>query len=163
MDKGNLVCSGKLMDIFNNPRYLVAARLTGCKNISKAERLSSHELYAEDWNIKLCVEEEIPQDLCYVGIRAHFFEAVSHKSDVNIMETELVDVIEEPFEVNVILRNKNKNHSSVEHMIWWKLPKDRWSIEFSGKAPEFLRFPPEHILLLKGIDLGGLNEAVDSF
>ncbi len=163
MDKGNIVCSGKLKDIFRDPRYLVAARLTGCKNFSKAERLSSHELYAKDWNIKLYVEQEISEGLCYVGIRAHFLEAVSHKGDLNIMEPELVDVIEEPFEVNVIFCNKNKNHSSVEHMIWWKLPKDRWSAEFRGQAPEFLRFPPEHILLLKGIDLGGLNESVDSF
>lgn len=163
MDKGNVVCSGKLKDIFKEPRYLVAARLTGCKNISKAERLSSHELYAKDWNIKLNVEQEISEDICYVGIRAHFLEALSCKGDGNIIETELVDVTEEPFEVNVIFYNKNKKHSSLEHMIWWKLPKDRWSGEFCSQAPKFLRFPPEHILLLKGIDIGGLNETIDSF
>ncbi len=163
MDNGNLVCSGKLKDIFRDPKYLLAARLTGCKNISKAERLSSHELYAKDWNIKLYVEQEISEDLCYVGIRAHYLEALSHKDDVNIMELELIDVIEEPFEVNVMFCNKDKNYSSAEHMIWWKLPKERWFDEFSGQAPEFLRFPPEHILLLKGIDIGGLNEPVNSF
>lgn len=163
MDKGYMMCSGKLKDIFNDPQYLVAARLTGCKNISKAERLSSHELYATDWNIKLYTAQEISEDIRYVGIRAHFFEALSHKEDKNIIEPEIVEVTEEPFEVNVIVCNKNNKYSSMEHMIWWKLPKDRWKHEFSGQAPKYLRFPPEHILLLKGMDRGDLNESVNSF
>ncbi len=162
MDQGNLVCSGKLKNIFQDPKYLIAARLTGCKNISKAERVSSHELYAKDWNMKLYVEQEISEDISYVGIRAHYLEALSRKGDVNTIEPELVDVTEEPFEVNVLFRNKNKEHSSTEHLIWWKLPKDRWTGEFGSWAPEFLRFPPEHILLLKGIDIGGLNETINS-
>jgi molybdate transport system ATP-binding protein len=163
MDKGNMVCSGKLKDIFRDPGYLIAARLTGCKNISRAERISSHELYAKDWNMKLQATQEISEDIRYVGIRAHFLEALSHKSDGNIMEPEVVDVTEEPFEVNVMFRNKNNEHSSAEHTIWWKLPKDRWSGEFGSRAPEFLRFPPEHILLLKGTDIGGLDESINSF
>lgn len=162
MDQGKLLCNGKLKDIFKDPKHIVAARLTGCKNISRAERLSLHELYAKDWNIKLHVEQEISEDICYVGIRAHYLQALSHQGGGNIIEPELVDIIEEPFEVNVIFNNKNKEHSSAEHMIWWKLPKNRWFGEYNSQVPEFLRFPPEHILLLKGIDIGGLHESVDS-
>lgn len=159
MDKGKLVCSGELKDIFRNPGYLVAARLTGCKNFSKAERLSSHELYARDWNLKLYTRQEISEDIGYVGIRAHFLEALSHKSDENIMEPELVEVIEDTFEVNVIFCNKNINHNSEEHKIWWKLPKDQWYGQFVNQVPRFLRFPPEHLLLLKGNDNSSTDDS----
>lgn len=163
MDQGKLVCSGILKDIFRDPGYLVAARLTGCKNFSKAERLSAHELYARDWNIRLHSGQEISKGITYVGIRAHFLEALSDKGDVNTIEPELIEVIEDPFEVNVIFCNKNKNQLSEEHKIWWKIPKDEWYGVFGSHVPEFLRFPPEHILLLKGNNNGGSDETVDSF
>ena len=52
-------------EIFDNPGTVNAARLTGCKNISRATKTGTHEVYASDWDIKLTFPEqtEIPSNL----------------------------------------------------------------------------------------------------
>jgi molybdate transport system ATP-binding protein len=151
MDHGHLICKGKLNDIFQNPNYLVAARLTGCKNFSKAEKVSDHEVYASDWNVNLHVEQPIPEDLSHVGIRAHYLKAVSEEMELqqNIIEPEFVELMEDPFEINVIFKNKKRNVETKENKIWWKLSKEQWYRELNGQVPYYIAFPSDNILLLK--------------
>jgi molybdate transport system ATP-binding protein len=103
MDNGRLICQGDLKEIFDEPKTLTAARLTGCKNFSKAVKVSEHELFASDWNLTLWVEQIIPDSINYIGIRAHYFKSTVSSYDCkNLIEPELVEVIESPFEVNVL-------------------------------------------------------------
>lgn len=151
MDQGRLICTGKLKDIFTDPRYLVAARLTGCKNISKARKLSEHEVYASDWDVKLFVEQEVPDGLNYVGIRAHYLRSadLNRDTDRNLIEPGLITVMENPFEINIIVKNKNSNNETGNNKIWWKLTKEQWFNEWNSKLPKFIELPAEHILLMK--------------
>ena len=50
-----------------------AARLTGCKNFSKARRIDAHTAEAEDWGVTLTTRREIPEYTEYIGYRAHDF------------------------------------------------------------------------------------------
>lgn len=151
MDEGHLVCNGKLKDIFSNPQYLVAARLTGCKNISKARKLSEHEVYASDWDVKLSVEQEVPDGINYVGIRAHYLRPadINTDTDRNLIEPELITVMENPFEINVIIKNKHSSDHTDNNKIWWKLTKEQWFNEWNSMLPKFIELPAEHILLMK--------------
>lgn len=149
MEQGQRICSGASKDIFANPGYLAAARLTGCKNISKAEKLGKHELYASDWNMKLYLEQEIPGNISHIGIRAHYLQAVKKREEGhNLLEPELLSVMENPFEINLIIKNKSGNCETKEHKIWWKLSKEQWYSELGGKLPDYIEFPSAHILLL---------------
>lgn len=151
MDQGKLVCKGELKEIFRNPEDWIAARLTGCKNFSKAEKISDREVYARDWDIKLYVDQEIPEELAYVGIRAHYLKEVTQENDQveNQMEIQLVEDIENPFEMNLILKNKNQKIVTNDNQIWWKLGKEQWYGELHGQVPKYISFPSNHIMLLK--------------
>ncbi len=52
MHQGMIETLGKTKEIFDNPGTVNAARLTGCKNISRATKTGTHEVYASDWDYK---------------------------------------------------------------------------------------------------------------
>lgn len=150
VDQGQLICEGNLKDIFQNPKHLIAARLTGCKNFSKVVKISEHEIYASDWNVTIQLEQQIPNNLNYIGIRAHYLKVMVEKKDQrqNSFEPELVEIIEDPFEINVIIRNKNHTKEATEYKIWWKMTKEKWYDELQEQLPPYIRIPSESILLL---------------
>lgn len=73
MEQGKAAVFGKSKDVFENPRTIAAARLTGCKNISRAEILDSHSMRALDFGVVLHTARKIPEDTSAVGFRAHEF------------------------------------------------------------------------------------------
>lgn len=147
MDQGTFVCNGNTKEIFKNPDHMIAARLTGCKNFSRAKRISDYEVYAADWNINLHVSEKVTDDISYVGIRAHYLEkAAEEDKKENKVEVELLDSLESPFEMDLLVRNKNY---SEKNKIWWKVSKEYWHGELKCRLPRYLNFPPENIMLLR--------------
>ncbi|MCD8148817.1 MAG: ATP-binding cassette domain-containing protein [Clostridiales bacterium] len=64
-------------DFFANPETISAARLSGCRNFSPAERISAHEIFAPDWQMHFVLKREVPEDLAFVGARAHYIEVIS--------------------------------------------------------------------------------------
>ena len=51
IDKGKIIAKGDTYDIFENPRKVQVARLTGCKNISKIEILDEYHLKSLEWGL----------------------------------------------------------------------------------------------------------------
>ena len=74
MDNGRTQTVQEKTDFFANPLTLAAARLSGCRNLAACERLSGHSLYVKEWDIRFDLKQEIPEDIVYVGIRAHAIE-----------------------------------------------------------------------------------------
>ena len=57
MADGHMICQGKTKEVFANPGYKEAARLTGCKNITKSIRKNAHELEIPAWGTCLTLQE----------------------------------------------------------------------------------------------------------
>lgn len=53
MEEGKAAVFGKSREVFEQPRKIAAARLTGCKNISRVEILDSHSMRAVDFGVTL--------------------------------------------------------------------------------------------------------------
>ena len=159
MYQGMIETLGKTKEIFDNPGTVNAARLTGCKNISRATKTGTHEVYASDWDIKLTFPEqtEVPSNLTHVGIRAHEIHPIVSKDTnlkdmdsnesikLNTMDCQLERISEAPFEMYLILQNKSGKNTSP---LWWKVTKKEWQ-EIGEKVPETVELPAEHIILLK--------------
>ena len=140
IDKGNLVLHGDTKGIFEQPRLLAAARLTGCKNISKCEVLSSHSVRAADWDF-LKTKDAVADSVKYIGIRAHDFQIAQEDEralENNIIECEVKKVIEDIFEYNVIL----------DSGIVFKVKKEEWDSR-QDKENLFLKVHEDAILLLE--------------
>ena len=165
MCPGGIEIAGSTKELFRNPVTVGAARLTGCKNLSRAEILSDHELYAADWGVRLHVADVIAEGVTHVGLRAHDFAVMREIGEVergndfwlenerkgNVMRCTLERITEAPFEIYLILRNVSSENLSAKpdlQPIWWKLSKKEWE-EMQEKIPEAIYFPPEKLILLK--------------
>ena len=136
LDEGKIIAQGDTYEIFENPRKVQVARLTGCKNISKIEVVDDYHLKSLDWGIIFEVSEKISQNITHIGIRAHDFSP-AEKDDINVIDTMNSTVLEMPFEWEITLRNG----------LWWKYDKQIQDHEFV--IPKYLKVNPKDIMLLE--------------
>ena len=136
LDEGKIIAKGKTHELFENPKKVQVARLTGCKNISEIEIIDDYHLKALDWNETFEVSEKITPNITHIGIRAHDFTP-SHEHEVNVINTRNSTKLEKPFEWEVTLANG----------LWWKRDKQIHEHEF--EIPNYLKINPENIILLE--------------
>jgi len=136
LDEGKIIAKGKTYELFENPKKVQVARLTGCKNISKIEIIDDYHLKSIDWGVTFEVSEKISPNITHIGIRAHdFFPA--HEDDINLLDTSNSSIVEMPFEWEITLANG----------LWWKYDKKIHDHKF--EVPKHLKVDPKNIILLE--------------
>lgn len=120
MDRGRILNQGKTKAVFADPQSKTAAILTGCKNIADAYKIGEYEVCVPDWGICLKTKAPVRDDLCAVGLRAHYFHP---KAKENNFHVSFVSEREEPFELRLLFRYKSQTQGTQD--IWWRIPKDR--------------------------------------
>ena len=149
MDRGRVLAKGRTRELFQNPVTCQAARLTGCKNISRIQRVGERKVLALDWGgLELETELPVGDEITAVGIRAHDFEPLSEARagelkgtpGANLIQVQNPDISEMPFEWYITLDNG----------LWWKKEKTIHTHETAGVVPDWLRVAPQALLLLSG-------------
>lgn len=118
---------GNKKDIFKNPPSLACARLTGCKNISKAKLLSPGIVKALDWDIEIKLPEASIKDITHIGIRAHHIK-LAETQDKNTFNCYPVHTSETPFRRLIYLNLNNKNTKKMDYNLIWDMPSEQWDI-----------------------------------
>ena len=136
LDEGKIIAKGATHELFENPKKVEVAKLTGCKNISKIDIIDDFHLKALDWGLTLEVSEKISSKITHIGIRAHDFSG-AEKSDVNAFETANSEKLEMPFEWEITLPNG----------LWWIVDKQIREHDF--EIPKYLTIDPKNIILLE--------------
>ena len=147
LDQGRVVIGGKTKELFENPGRKAAARLTGCKNFSKVQRLDEHTIKALDWGIELKTSKKIPENTTWIGFRAHEFLPVWGERKENCIKVQLAGSADLPFEKNFYLKPEKVQDPNTENICWF-LQKDKWVILEEKGMPDYLQFPEEHLLFL---------------
>jgi molybdate transport system ATP-binding protein len=153
MDRGRIFGQGSVRDLFANPRTTLAARLTGCKNISPAVPAGiapdgAQEVYAQDWGLTLKLPLSAGGEgqgrITHVGIRAHDFVPVPPGTAWGFNEVRIAVATrsESPFEHTVLFANADA--AEPQQALWWLYSK------YAGidVLPERLFVPPAAILPL---------------
>jgi len=58
-------------ELFERPRTLQAALISGCKNYAAAKRMEAGRVQVPDWNVTLACEDTADQPVTHIGVRAH--------------------------------------------------------------------------------------------
>lgn len=151
MDMGRMVLSGDTKEIFRQPRLLSAARLTGCRNISRCKVLSSNSVYAINWGMVLETEDEVTEKISHIGIRANAIESAEPtnlKPWKNTIECRVNEIIEDVSEYNIYLENLTARKDDCITSLLYKVPKDEWNNR-DDKKRVFIRIPEKEILVLE--------------
>ncbi|MCD8352370.1 MAG: ATP-binding cassette domain-containing protein [Planctomycetaceae bacterium] len=146
LSDGSILGRGETRELFRRPGKLQVAKLTGCKNFSRAERMGGKRVRAIDWGLDLETESEPGVAINHVGIRAHDFTVVpdDEPDAPNQVRVAVRERSEDPFEWTVLFGSPAAPDDG-ESRLWWKYSK------YMGinAIPKRLRLPPEALLLLE--------------
>ncbi|MGH9678434.1 MAG: sulfate/molybdate ABC transporter ATP-binding protein [Candidatus Acidiferrales bacterium] len=107
--RGNVAARGPKEEIFRHPPTLEVARLTGCKNYSRARRAADGRIEAVDWGCTVRVAQPFTSSPSHVAIRAHHVRVrptgkSAESPPENVFPCRLIAMTETPFRVTLDLQ-----------------------------------------------------------
>jgi molybdate transport system permease protein len=156
LDGGRVIASGSKQELFERPRSVVAARLTGCKNIVAARRVGVERIAVDAWQCELQTGCAVPDALTHVGVRSHQIAIAPE----NAIEAEtaggnsfpgwLMGTSEAPHEMTLYLRLHAPAQGTEPAHLQVDVPKDAWRALRERPQPWQVRLDPARLLLLEG-------------
>ncbi len=136
--------------IFEHPRTIRVAQLTGCKNFSRAIVVGANSVEAINWGVALQVVEAIPKNLADVGIRAHQI-SVMPNSDSNQNNTYpcwLASTSETPHRMTLFLKFNSAPQDLQDYHVQAEIFKEKWQDIKDQPFPWNVRLDPLRLILM---------------
>ncbi|MBU3144683.1 sulfate/molybdate ABC transporter ATP-binding protein [Clostridium sp. CF012] len=146
IEKGSIDAIGNKDIIFNSPPTLCSAKLTGCKNISKARKIENNIIEAIDWGCRITFDYEIEDSITDIGIRAHYLEIMLDDEDVNTFNCWVVFTGETLFRRSVYLKFSEPIGDEKDYHILWDISKEEWDLIEGESLPLKIRINPEKVI-----------------
>jgi len=127
LSAGRAIAYGPKAHIFERPRTLAVAQLTGCKNFSRAQSVSAQQIKATDWHCLLNVIEVIPETLTHVGIRAHQLTFPNDLNQENTFSCWLVQHSETPHRMTLYLKLHSPPNNPQDYHLQAEIFKEKWA------------------------------------
>ncbi|MDR2180454.1 MAG: ATP-binding cassette domain-containing protein [Synergistaceae bacterium] len=146
-------------ELFESPNTLASSILSGCKNYSRAEKITPRTVYAADWGVKLDCSapwnDTSPDDIAYVGVRAHHVivrPAFGEQGEgANVFPCRVLRVIQDVFSTIVNVQPLSAQPLSAEggefSLIRTELPKQEGQFREGDIVSAEIK--PENVMLLK--------------
>ena len=150
LNHGSVIARGPKHELFERPRTLAAARLTGCKNIAEAARAGDHRVAVHAWSCELISNEPVPERLTHVGYRSHQVVFQERAGEPNTFPCWLVSMSEAPHEMTLYLRLQAKPEPGEGAHLQADVPKDIWRTLRDRPQPWHITLDPARLLLLEG-------------
>ncbi|MCC5899446.1 MAG: sulfate/molybdate ABC transporter ATP-binding protein [Phormidium sp. BM_Day4_Bin.17] len=150
LSQGTLMAQGAKQSIFDNPGTLTVAQLTGCKNYSRLERLSTHKIRALDWGCILETQTWVSPLQTHVGIRAHHIAFLESLEGSNCFPAWLAGSSETPHRQTLYLKLGEPPVDSGDYYLRAEVFKERWQQLLSRPFPWYVGLSPSRLLLLEG-------------
>jgi molybdate transport system permease protein len=130
LTKGRVAAFGPKEEVFRRPANLEVARLTGCKNLSRARGVADDTIEATDWGCRLRVSPGGANPIAHVGIRAHQIEFIESADDgastENTFPCWLTDASETPFRITLYLRLHSAPQPGEPPHLQAEVFKEKW-------------------------------------
>ncbi len=154
IEGGKIVARGVKQNIFEHPPTLSVARLTGCKNFSRAVAGGSDRIEAIDWGCTLQTVEAIPESLSHVGIRAHQITFVDDPGNAssdprqNIFPCWLAATSETPHRMTLFLKLHRPPSSPQDYHLQAEVFKEKWELLKERPFPWGVSLHPLRLILV---------------
>jgi molybdate transport system permease protein len=150
---GSVAAQGPKEEIFRHPPTLEVARVTGCKNFSRAHRLPEGGVEALDWGCTLRVAQEFSKQPEHVAIRAHHvrigpLRKSPQENSENIFPCWLAAMTETPFRVTLDLRIGAPPASPSDFHLQAEVFKQEWESFRELRQPWAIELAKDRVFLL---------------
>jgi molybdate transport system permease protein len=150
LDSGQVIASGPKHQLFERPRTVAAARLTGCKNVVPARRIEPDQIAVDVWDCHLKTAEPVPDTLTHLGFRSHQITFDRTDKATNTFLCWLVGTSEAPHEMTLYLRLHAAPQEGDPAHLQADVPKNIWRRLSGQPQPWRVTLDPERLLLLEG-------------
>jgi molybdate transport system permease protein len=153
LSKGRVAAQGPKEEIFRHPPTLEVARVTGCKNFSRARLSSDGCVEALDWGCTLRVVQRLAKAPAHVAIRAHHVRVhpareLEIQNRVNIFPCWLAAMTETPFRVTLDLRTGAPPSNAGDFHLQAEVFKQEWESFRDMPQPWAVELSPDRVFLL---------------
>ena len=150
---GNVAVQGAKEEIFRHPPTLEVARVTGCKNFSRARRISDGRVEALDWDCTIRVAQKFAKLPEHVAIRAHHVrvhaaQKLNPESSENVFPCWLAAMTETPFRVTLDLRISTPPASRADFHLQAEVFKQEWESFRNLPQPWAIELGADRVFLL---------------
>jgi ABC-type sulfate/molybdate transport systems ATPase subunit len=151
---GSVAAQGPKEEIFRHPPTLEVARVTGCKNFSRAQRMSDGRVEALDWGCTLRVAQQFAPPPEHVAIRAHHVHVhpaqnSKQENDENVFSCWLAAMTETPFRVTLDLRIGAAPASPTDFHLQAEVFKKEWESFRDLPQPWAIELAADRLFLLR--------------
>ena len=153
LSRGCVAAFGSKEEVFRRPPSLEVARLTGCKNFSRARTVSAGVVEAMDWGCQIRVAQKLAKP-AHVGIRAHEIDFVEARDDAtppdNVFPCWLVRSSETPFRVTLYLSlgEPGRTAGEPDFDLQAEVFKEKWQRFRDRPMPWHVRLSPDSLFLM---------------
>ncbi|HLJ23712.1 MAG TPA: sulfate/molybdate ABC transporter ATP-binding protein [Candidatus Acidoferrales bacterium] len=150
---GAVAAQGPKEEIFRHPPTLEVARVTGCKNFSRARRRPDGLVEAVDWGCTLRVAQVFAAPPAHVAIRAHHIR-IHPPGDLPVANSSnrfpcwLAAMTETPFRVTLDLRIGAASDGLPDFHVQAEIFKAEWESFRDFSQPWVIELAPERLFLL---------------
>ncbi|MEL6603366.1 MAG: molybdate ABC transporter permease subunit [Cyanobacteria bacterium J06614_10] len=158
IDGGRAIAHDTKHRIFEQPRTVRIAQLTGCKNLSPAVAIGPSQVAVHHWQCHLQTVEPLPSNLSQVGIRAHQItfvecddiECNDHTASLsNVFHCWLASTSETPHRMTLYLKLHHPPAHKQDYHLQAEVFKEKWFQLKDRPFPWKVHLDPLRLLLLK--------------
>ncbi|PZV17971.1 MAG: molybdate ABC transporter permease subunit, partial [Leptolyngbya sp.] len=162
LEQGTAIAHADKHTIFEHPNWVSIAKLTDCKNFSRAKAHTPingvQQINAIDWNCTLQVADPLPSRLAQIGIRAHHLQFIESPhltpdtrrlSLTNTFPCWLAATSETPHRMTVFLKLQSAPLHSSDYHLQAEVFKEKWEILKDRPLPWHVRLNPQQLMLLE--------------
>jgi molybdate ABC transporter permease protein len=148
LSDGKVIAYNSKINIFERPETATVAQLTECKNICPAKAISANSIEAIDWGCSLEVIEPIPEQLAYVGIRAHHLTLTSDPSLENTFPGWVAHANETPHRMTLYLKLHSPPTNKQDYHLQAEVSKEKWTKIKHHQEPWYIHFNSLQLFLM---------------
>ena len=148
---GKVEVFGQKDAIFKHPASLETAKITGCKNIAKARRLSENAVDVPEWGIRLQTKMVVEGQTGFVGIRANQIKVVNDqkKPGQNYFMVWLADESIGPFRTSLYLKIGSEPESLDDFHLQCEISREARDQFKNPFNPLLITIDPDHVFFIK--------------
>jgi ABC-type sulfate/molybdate transport systems ATPase subunit len=143
--RGRALAFGPKEEIFRHPPTAEVARLTACKNVSRAKALGGGFVEALDWGLRLRVNHAHTQ-VQHAGIRANHIAFADAPGGDNVFPCTVVESTETPFRRTLYLRLGSAAGEGPH--LQAEVLKDRWEQLKAHPEPWNVWLDPDRVFVM---------------
>jgi molybdate ABC transporter permease protein len=149
LSDGKIAQYGSKYEVFEKPKTVTVAQITGCKNFSKAVIKEFEQVEAVDWGCTLRVVEPIPTNISHIGIRAHQITFTNDANQENTFPCWLANTIETPHRMTVFLKLQSSPENVGDYHLQAEVFKEKWTTIKDKPFPWYVRLDSLRLILME--------------